>query len=151
MQQVAAVVGTLCMATFVMGLLYEVGSFDKTAKTIKYVIAIYITVTVIKGFDIDEIKTEIPEILQNTSEYTYNENFEKEVLRNTELGVETTIKNRLDEKNISYNQVSVHILEQNGNLTAGEITVKCEDIYRDAVLECISDISDENTKINIGV
>ena len=150
MESAALKIGSICMLIFLVGILYEFGGFEKSKKAIKFVIALYITVAMIKSVQNVQLKINLPEDLDTSvdSEYVYD--FKREVIARTQDNMEILIKKRLDEKKLSYNQVSVHILEQNGNLTASEIIIKSEGSSKDLIYECISDIADDETKIYIG-
>lgn len=150
MESAALKIGSICMLIFLVGILYEFGGFEKSKKAIKFVIALYITVAMIKSVQNVQLKINLPEDLDTSvdSEYVYD--FKREVIARTQDNIEILIKKRLDEKKLSYNQVSVHILEQNGNLTASEIIIKSEGSGKDLIYECISDIADDETKIYIG-
>lgn len=150
MESAALKIGSVCMLIFLVGILYEFGGFEKSKKAIKFVIALYITVAMIKSVQNVQLKINLPEDLDTSvdSEYVYD--FKREVIARTQDNIEILIKKRLDEKKLSYNQVSVHILEQNGNLTASEIIIKSEGSSKDLIYECISDIADDETKIYIG-
>lgn len=150
MESAALKIGSVCMLIFLVGILYEFGGFEKSKKAIKFVIALYITVAMIKSVQNVQLKIKLPEDLDTSvdSEYVYD--FKREVIARTQDNIEILIKKRLDEKKLSYNQVSVHILEQNGNLTASEIIIKSEGSSKDLIYECISDIADDETKIYIG-
>lgn len=148
MENIAQFTGILCIAVFIMGLFYQLGCFEKTARIIRFITAICIISLVFNSMgDINFI----PFIYSlNIEEYNYEDNFCSSVIYETQNELEEIIKKRLEEKNISYNWVQVHILEQNGNLTADEIIVSCDKKYADAVYSCIGDIATENTMINIG-
>ena len=150
MESAALKIGSICMLIFLVGILYEFGGFEKSKKAIKFVIALYITVAMIKSVQNVQLKINLPEDLDTSvdSEYVYD--FKREVIARTQDNIEKKKKKRLDEKKLSYNQVSVHILEQNGNLTASEIIIKSEGSGKDLIYECISDIADDETKIYIG-
>lgn len=150
MESAALKIGSVCMLIFLVGILYEFGGFEKSKKAIKFVIALYITVAMIKSVQNVQLKINLPEDLDTSvdSEYVYD--FKREVIARTQDNIEILIKKRLDEKKLSYNQVSVHILEQNGNLTASEIIIESESSSKDLIYECISDIADDETKIYIG-
>lgn len=150
MEHIAKIAGTLCISVMVMGILYEAGSFAATEKVIKFVITVYILVTVaaaVKGADFKP-----DSIIQNIDYHAYSNSqyLKQQIVADTEKQLEQLIVQRLEQKNICYNSVSVHILEQNGNITADSITVVCESGYTIQVMECIADIATEETQINIG-
>jgi len=150
MEKIVNSIGALCISVFIMGMLYQLGAFEKTAKTIKFVIAIYIVLTVINSFENLNFNLQNTDFTTQYYQQDINRDFQNEIIKETARELENVIKNRLEEKNIAYNSVEVHILEQNGNLTADKIFIECENIYAQDIERCISDIADETTKIIIG-
>ena len=150
MTGIAKTVGVLCVSVMAMGILYDLGNFKATDKTLKFVISIYIIATVFNSFrtaklefDTDisggkEFAGENPEILK-----------EKIVLQ-TEKELTELIKKRMEEKNISYNSISLHILEQNGSIQVDRINIDCPSDMQTAVMDCIRDIISEDTQIITG-
>ena len=148
MEKIAHLTGVLCISVFVMGVFYQIGGFDKTARIIRFVTALCIISMVFKGIkEVDFMS--FPHSIYR-EEYDFEDSFYDGLIFETQLQLEELIKKRLAEKNISYNFVQVHILEQNGNLTAEEIIVICDKNCTDAVYNCISDMVTENTIITIG-
>ncbi|MBR2028914.1 MAG: hypothetical protein IKA10_08025 [Oscillospiraceae bacterium] len=150
MEKTAYITGILCIAVFIMGLFYQLGGFEKTERIIRFVTAVCIVSMLFNSIRDFELTPFIQGIQNETEQYNFEDSFYSSVISETQAELEDIIKKRLSEKNISYNSVEVHILEQNGNLTAGEIIVSCDKKYADTVYGCISDIATENTKINIG-
>ena len=50
MTGIAKTVGVLCVSVMAMGILYDLGNFKATDKTLKFVISIYIIATVFNSF-----------------------------------------------------------------------------------------------------
>ena len=150
MEQIAKSVGMLCVLVFILGILFQLGCFEKTAKVIKFVIAVYIVVAIVKSVDGAKMDTNFIYDKNVAEHYDYQENFETAVLQQLRQNIEETVKGRLNEKNISYNDVSVHILEQNGNLEIEQIEVECKTEDKSAVYNCLQDLLSENTKIIVG-
>ena len=150
MENISYITGVLCISVFVMGLFYQIGWFEKTDKVIRYVIALCVLLTIIKtvknfSADINFIQTH-----NNVAIPNYQKEFNDEIIAITQHEIEQLIKTRLDEKNISYNSVSVHILEQNGSVTVNEISVEGTKLSDEELYLYINDIADENTKIKTG-
>lgn len=150
MSDIAKIAGVLCMAVMAMGVLYDLGSFKVTDKTIKFVISVYILVTVFNALKGAKLEISTNELLQNISVEDNSGMLKNEVVKQTEKELEEVIKNRLDEKKISYNDVSLHILEQNGSLIVSEIKIVCSDDMSQAAKECINDFITEETKVITG-
>ena len=150
MESLTAAAGVLCVSVFVVGILYEMGCFVATAKIIRFVTAIIITITVLKSFNsIDKIKIKT-ENYSDIYSNAYQQNLKEMIMENTRQELEKIIKSRLEEKNISYKSVKVHILEQNGNVTVDTIYIDCDKKSQTAVKQCIQDILAEDAKLVIG-
>ena len=147
MEQLSETVGILCILIMVMGLLADIGSFPATEKIIRFITAIYIIVAFFKAFQTSDKEISINMPTQSNT-YSNSEYLKSEIISKTESELQYIIESRLEEKNISYNSVTVHILEQNSNLVAEEICIVCDD--EGAALECIEDIATKDTKIIIG-
>ena len=92
-------------------------------------------------------------INDNITEFSYEQNsdyLKEKIINETEKEIKELIKNRLDEKNISYNGISLHILEQNGNLIVKEINIDCTENNKKDIYNCIEDIISKESEIKIG-
>ena len=149
MEQIAKTVGILCVSVIAADIFCNTGYFPATEKIIKFVVAVYIILTGFKTVNSIDIKPDfkLPEY-QYT--YEYQSEFNYAVIAETEKITEGMIIKKLSEKNISYNHVSVHILEQNDILFTDTIVIGCEDRYVSTVKECIEEFITEDTKLIIG-
>ena len=150
MEKIADVIGVLCISVFVMGIFYQLGGFEKTSKVIRFIVALYIISTVFTSFEYFKYVPLEYDIIVDKDIYDYDVDFYNRVIYKTKINLEEIIKNRLDEKNISYENVSVHILEQNGAVIADEIEIDCKASDTEAVYSCIDDMLTEDTKVIIG-
>lgn len=150
MEKIADVTGVLCISVFVMGIFYQLGGFEKTSKVIRFIVALYIISTVFTSFEYFKYVPLEYDIIVDKDIYDYDVDFYNSVIYKTKINLEEIIKNRLDEKNISYENVSVHILEQNGAVIADEIEIDCKASDTEAVYSCIDDMLTEDTKVIIG-
>lgn len=150
MEKITSMVGTLCICIFVTGILYNIGCFKVTEKTIKFVISIYILVITFKAAMDIKLDFSMNSINDISMEYQNTEDAKDIIIEQTQLDIENIIKNRLDEKNISYNSISVHILEQSNNITIDKIDIQCKPEYKKEVQNCIKDLLTENTVVVIG-
>ena len=150
MEKIADVTGVLCISVFVMGIFYQLGGFEKTSKVIRFIVALYIISTVFTSFEYFKYVPLEYDIIVDKDIYDYDVDFYNSVIYKTKINLEEIIKNRLDEKNISYENVSVHILEQNGAVIADEIEIDCKAGDTEAVYSCIDDMLTEDTKVIIG-
>ena len=150
MEKIADVTGVLCISVFVMGIFYQLGGFEKTSKVIRFIVALYIISTVFTSFEYFKYVPLEYDIIVDKDIYDYDVDFYNSVIYKTKINLEEIIKNRLDEKNISYENVSVHILEQNGAVIADKIEIDCKASDTEAVYSCIDDMLTEDTKVIIG-
>lgn len=150
MEKIADVTGVLCISVFVMGIFYQLGGFEKTSKVIRFIVALYIISTVFTSFEYFKYVPLEYDIIVDKDIYDYDVDLYNSVIYKTKTNLEEIIKNRLDEKNISYENVSVHILEQNGAVIADEIEIDCKAGDTEAVYSCIDDMLTEDTKVIIG-
>lgn len=150
MEKIADVTGILCISVFVMGLFYQIGGFEKTAKVIRFIVAICIISIVFTGFKDFMQFPFLNDIVIEGYEYDYNDEFYNGVIYIAQEEIEKIIKSRLDEKNISYKDINVHILEQSGTVVADEITIICDNSNAEEVYENIKDILTEDTNLIIG-
>ena len=150
MEQLQHMTGVMCILIMIVGIIKEVGSFSSTEKLIKLVAAVYIIVAFFKVINNSQQELSF-NIDNNENLQIYNaEQLKSDVMREAEIRLEQIVKNRLDEKNISYNSLSVHILEQNSNVVIDKIVIDCDSIYLTAVEECLYDLTSGNTKIITG-
>ena len=150
MEHISTVTGVVCVSVFAVSVLYSFGCFSATEKVVKFVISLYLLTVFIKSITDTrfEFKTNFNGLTAYSGSYTID--FTDIVLEETETNLEQTIKQRLDEKNISYKQISVHILEENEYLTADKIIVQCSEKDVGAVRECIKDMISDNTQVITG-
>ena len=150
MEHITKVVGTLCIAIMSMGIMYEFGCFKATEKVMKFVITVYVMVTFFAT--VSDTKIQLDFVAEDIDSHTHisRQQVTEQIVSNTQKELENIIIQRLEQKNICYNSVSVHILEQNGDLTADRITVHCPQQYIPQVTECLSDLITEETQIITG-
>lgn len=150
MEKIASTTGILCIAVFIMGIFYQLGGFEKTSGIVKFIMSLCVLATMLKNVKGFEPDIDYSQIYDNSFENTYTEELNNEVLSKTEYELEQIIKKRLDEKNISYNQISVHILEQNGVVSVDEISVEGTDADENDILDLIADMTDSETRVKTG-
>lgn len=150
MEQIARITGVMCLVIMVVSFINNLGGFACTEKVIKFVTAIIVVALFFKTVNNTQIELHFDNY-NNSNISTDDEVYLKYILvEQTAHMLEETVKNRLDEKNISYNTVSVHILEQNNNLIADRIIVDCNKDCENTVKECLQDIISAETVITTG-
>ena len=150
MEDFISTIGVFCVLIFIIGLLYECGCFATTEKTIRFVVAIcMVSITVKSFYNIDFTNISTSDYI-NTLHYDNYEILKKEIINTAKNNIETEIKRRLDEKNISYNYLELHILEENEDVKIDTINIVCSDEYSNDIYACLKDIISDSTKIIIG-
>ena len=150
MEQLQHMAGVMCILIMIVGIIKEVGTFSSTEKLIKLVAAVYIIVAFFKVINNSQLELSFSIDNKENLQIYNTEQLKSDVMREAEIRLEQIVKNRLDEKNISYNSLSVHILEQNSNVVIEKIVIDCDSIYLNAVEECLYDLTSGNTKIITG-
>ncbi len=150
MAGIAKTVGVLCISVVAMRILYDLGNFKATEKTLKFVISLYIIATVFNSLKTTKLEFDIDVGSENQTYYHNSEVIKNEIISQTEKELTELIKKRMSEKNISYNSISLHILEQNGSIVVDRIYIECSPYDKTSVMECIKDLTNEDTEIVIG-
>lgn len=150
MEQIYNAVGVLCLTSVAAGLLHNMGSFASTEKLIRFVCVMCITVTMFSASDIAEFEFDGLIYSQQTDDKENIYNLKEIIITETEYETGELIKNRLDEKNIGYDYVFVHILEQSGEIVPVKIEIGCADADTVSIKECIKDLTTEQTVLIIG-
>ncbi|MEG1778962.1 MAG: hypothetical protein RR162_05630 [Oscillospiraceae bacterium] len=152
MEVIARLIGTLCMASFIMSILMNFGKFEATEKVIRFVISIFIIVTIFKPYSIDNVLpsfdfTELTIEKQVVDQEAVN----NLVIEKTRENLTELVKMRLRQKNISYIALELHILNQDGNLSIDKITLTgCKETQREKINRCLEDLIDNETKVILG-
>lgn len=150
MEQVTKTIGMVCIIIMATGILNDIGSFPVSEKVIKFVTALCIIAAFFKSVGGTKLEMEFDYNNDDTL-YVQNEEYLKSaVLNRTAEELEQLVKKRLGEKNISYNSVSVHILEQNSSVMIEKIQISCDPEFEAEVRLCLEDITSEGTEILIG-
>ena len=150
MEHLTKTIGCICILVMVTGILADSGSFPVMEKVIRFVTALYIIVAFLKSFEGTKYNIDIQTI---KSDFIQQDNYEyltDKIINKTVSELELLVKKRLEEKNISYNLLSLHILEQNGSLIIDEINIQCDNEDITLVYDCIKDLISEETQIIIG-
>ncbi|MEG3029526.1 MAG: hypothetical protein RR827_03930 [Oscillospiraceae bacterium] len=152
MESIAKFIGILCMASFIMSILMNFGKFEATEKIIRFVISIFIIVTIFKpysfgdtfnSFEFAPISWEKPLIDQSKVNDL--------VIEKTKENLAELVKIRLSQKNISYISLNLHILNQDGSLSIDQIEIMgCDESQKVEIKSCLEDIITENTEIVLG-
>ena len=112
MNTVYKIVGSICITTYVLGLVTNLVDLNYTQKAVKLTFALYfLTVVLIPLKDIDVNFDEIKYATQNVQN-----NAEDYVIHSSEQRLENCVKQILDKENISYSDVNVHINEQSDGI-----------------------------------
>ena len=102
-------IGKFCVFIYVFGMLFNIVCNTSTQKSLRLLFVLYVIATVLNSFRFTEFKLDIP------SDKIYQENISKSseyIIPAVQQEIESIIKNQLYDKNISYKDVKVHIIEQ---------------------------------------
>ncbi len=122
METIIKSVGMLCTTAYLTGILTNFIPMDYTAKAVRLAVAVYILSSLL----IPAVALDYEYGLSDVIVEDYTEKAREYITRQTELQLENNISKQLDEKNIAYNSVNVHIHKQNERL-------EIEKIYIDGV------------------
>ena len=120
MENILKATSTLCILAYITGLVSNMVNINHTQKSIRLVCALYI---------ISSLTFNKPSY---NSDYNYFPEIENTTIKNdavefviseTENSMETSIKNELTSKNISYTDVVVHIHKQSDRLEIQDICI----------------------------
>ena len=150
MERISDIIGVLCISVLVVTILYSISSFPSTEKVIRFVILIYIVVNAVSMFTDNKIDFGIDFKADKSVDYKITKEFTDYLILQTEYQLEENVKKRLRENNISYNDVHLHILEQNGILTVDTMVIKCNKSDTEKVRIAVEDIITEDTTVIIG-
>ena len=102
-------IGKFCVFVYVFGMLFNIACNTSTQKSLRLLFVLYVIASVMNSFRFTEFKLDIP------SDKIYQENIVKSsdyIIPALQQEFENKIKNQLYDKNISYKNVMVHIIEQ---------------------------------------
>ncbi len=112
-------IGMLCILVYSMGIMTNLVPDTYTRKAIKLAVSAYIILSVILSFE--NFETVLYQ--EDTGYYSYTEQAVDYVKTEAEEIIEKDISEKLSEKSITYNSVSVHINEESDFLQIDKICV----------------------------
>ena len=113
-------IGLLCLYGYVTGLILNIIDVSYTGKAIRLVVVLYIISNVITPLKTVELKIDTDIF---PAENKVADESERYILTETAKKIEQIICSRLDEKNISYTTVDVHINEEEDGFNISDITI----------------------------
>ena len=128
--------GVLCIIGYISGLMLNLVNTTQTQKAIRLVTALYIISVTFTGFDyVEPLKfAEIEDVVVK------REAADEEIINYAAEYLCNDIENLLYEKNIDYDDVTVHINKQTGKAEISEITIYgAENESKDEILFLLSD------------
>ena len=133
MESIHKTIGLLCITGYITGILSEFVPSGYTRKAIRLTIAVYIIASVFipLGTTFDWLDFQF----SDTEDYSgYAENY---VIEKAGNQLESTISQTLSDKNISYNQIDVHIHKQSEGLQIENIYIYGVDVNQKAAVQNI--------------
>ncbi len=113
-------IGTLSVIGYILGILYNFVDFSYTQKAIRLTAALYIITALISPLEYSDFNIDIDSLQLEV--YSRQESVEF-VLESAAAQLEQKIKNILDEKNIAYTDISVHINKQSEKISVDYIEI----------------------------
>lgn len=148
MKSITQAIGVLCISGYIMGLLMNMVQITYTQKVVRMVVAMFIIITIFKP--VRELAPNSLDAIaygQNITVET-GQNALENIVTSAQTQIESTIKLRLDEKKIGYDNISVHIYEQEAGLTVSKIEVfGAEESLQADIVNILSDIAQKEVII----
>ena len=112
MSAIYKIVGSICITTYILGLVANLVDLNYTQKAVKLVFTLYFLMVILiplkdVDFDIGEMIYEIQNVQTNSENY---------IISSTIQRIENDVKQALDKENISYSDVYVHIDKQSDGI-----------------------------------
>ena len=120
MDIIIRMIAVLCLCSYVMGLLIQFVPVNQTEKSIKLVVTLYLIASV---FSPMEYKTDYifeKDMLSMSDIYNNSEEYVTFAIKEE---TERTLSRLLDEKNICYTDVDVHINKQTDKLCISQVVI----------------------------
>ena len=105
--------GSLCTTVYILGLLFNLTDISYTQKTIRLTIAVYIIVNILMPLKNLELNFDFTDSI---SDSTIEISAEDYVISQAEKNMKQSIISQLNDKNISYSDISVHINKQSNSV-----------------------------------
>ncbi len=145
MESVIKTIGTLCIIAFTLGVMTNLIPTAKTEKAIKTVFTIYLLFFVISLFTDTNFDIIADNITDNTDITIQSEDY---ILDKAKSNIEENIKEILQQKNIAYKDVRLHINKQTDNISVGSIEISGTDINQHSIIyNLLSDIAEKENII----
>ncbi len=119
MDNIIKAAGVLCMCGYITGLQVQFVPLNKTEKSLRLVVTLYIISAV---FSPAELKFSTPEIDLPATDYIQND-ADEYVINELTNQTEEILSQRLSEKNICYTDIDVHINKQTDKLYIDQIII----------------------------
>ena len=113
MDTVLKFTGSLCTTVYILGLLFNLTDISYTQKTIRLTIAVYIIVNILMPLKNLELNFDFTDSI---SDFTIEISAEDYVISQAERNMKQSIISQLNDKNISYSDISVHINKQSNSV-----------------------------------
>ena len=119
MSTIYKIVGSICITTYILGLVTNLVDLNYTQKAVKLTFALYfLTVVLIPlkdvDFDFGEMRYEVQLIQSNAEEY---------IIYSAAQQIENVVEQALDNGKIAYSDVYVHIDEQSEGISLDYIKI----------------------------
>ncbi len=143
MQDIYNNIGSLCLAIYIIGLLFNLIKIKHTYKIMQTVLGLILILNILSPFQKFDLNLAIETFDFENIEIDNNENIDF-IIENAALIIKNDIENILNEKNISYKDVSVHIHKENESFYIKEISIYgSEENKNKQIIELLEEIASE--------
>ncbi len=147
MQDIYSNIGSLCLAIYIIGILFNLIKIKHTNKIMQTVLGLVLILNILSPFQKIDLDLIIETFAISEIEMDTQESIDF-VIENASLVIKNDIENLFNEKNIAYKDVSVHIYKENENFFIKEISIYgSEDDEKSKIIELLKEIVNEECVI----
>lgn len=121
MESIFKVIGTLCITAYIVGLVSNMTEVNDTGKAVRLVCVLVILSSFLTKGEIEEITYN--NIFETYSNVDIQMSTVEYIMESVKENIENEIKKELDEKNICYTDVFVHIYKQSNKFKIEKIII----------------------------
>ena len=142
MKNITQWVGVLCISCYVMGLLLNLVQLSHTQKVTRLLVAMFIIITIFRPFSQkDFFSLDGYEYTSQDYNISVALNAVDTIIKQAQKNLEQTIKSQLDQQNLCYENIFVHIYEENGSLNINSVEIQgVLDEEKNAIYKALSNI-----------
>ncbi len=143
MKSVYSYIGSICLLIYIIGILFNLIKIKHTNKIMQTVLGLVLLLNIISPIYNQEFYIDINSLEVQSMQIDKGEN-EEYIIENAKLILENEIKEELNQKNIAYNDVTVHIHKENENFLIKEISINgSEEAEKETVIDILSEYTNK--------